>query len=396
MKLQKSILLFLVLVVVMQLANAQNKLVGETKFKMHGAHVVIKASVNGSDPIDFVFDSGAQGAMIDETLANWIGLPVSGEIPVMGASGKRRTVKSSEGIVVTVNGVEFEKTSMIITDMSESKKFGRIHDGVLGFPLLSQYITEFDYQTSTIRFYEKEGYQYDGKGKEVAIDLSMRIPITDIELTLADNTKIGGKAMIDTGASSATSLNSPVVAENKMIENASKMISREGHGLTGSFLVHETRIPGVALAGFEFENVPATLSTATKGPKASDQYLGIIGNYIMNRFKITFDYSNRKMYLEPNDAYRSDFQVNCSGIQYHHYTTANNGFLITRVEEHSPAAKAGIKKGDELMKVNGKHVRKYGHNELLSLLSTDGKRVTLEWLSEGKVSRARITLKELI
>ncbi len=377
---------------------AQNKLVGEAPFKMHGAHIILSGSVNGSAEFDFAFDTGAMGVFMDQGKAEEIGLKVTGKMPVMGASGERKTVETSTGNTININGVEFKNTTLVLRDDSGSIKSGRIHHCVLGYPQLSQYVTEFDYDNWVIRFYEPEGYRYKGNGKGVDIDLGMRIPMMEVAFILSDNTRVEGKTIVDTGASMAASLNTPVTKQYQLIEKADRFASKIGRGGTGSFVIKESRINGVSLAGYQFDNVPTGLSTLEKGPTASNMFIGLVGNYILNRFNITFDYANSKMYLEPNRKFNDDFRVNCSGLQYAHYPTGRGGFVVELVDEGSPAANIGIQKGDQLIKIGGKPVTEYAYNELIDLLSTDGKKLSMEWLSksDGKLKKAKMTLAKLI
>lgn len=377
--------------------SAQNKLVAEIPFVIHGAHVMIEASVNGSEPIKFVFDTGAQGASMDSALAKKIGLKADGQpVLAMGASGERIELERSTNNTLTIGGLKFENSTFSLKDMAGSRSIGRIHQGVLGYPQLSLYVVEFDYQNSVLRFYDQEEYSYSGQGVTMDIDVSMRIPQIDLEFETKDGAKERGRAFVDTGASSTISLNTPVVERNDMINKAGKTYKRLGLGLTGAFEVYTGRIKSASFGDFTFTDLPVTMSTSKTGLKASNRVLGVIGNNVMKRFKVTFDYAKGKMYLEPNQFYKEAFKVNCSGLSYHHKLTANKGLEIIAVIPDSPVAQIGLKPGDELMSVNGKSVDEYELNELAMLLETDGKKIKIAWLSNGELHTARVRLRALI
>src|SRR5436309_5620241 len=56
-----------------------------------------------------------------------------------------------------------------------------------------------------------------------------------------------------------------------------------------------------------------TFSGASSGALASEDYAGNIGNQILQRFKCTFDYERRVLYLEPSD--RKSTRLNSSHVK---------------------------------------------------------------------------------
>ncbi len=69
---------------------------------------------------------------------------------------------------------------------------------------------------------------------------------------------------------------------------------------------------------------------------------------------------------------------------------ADHGIVINTVERGTPAEKAGLKKGDVILSVNGKPI--YSGDELVAIVSETeiGKQLTLEYMRDGKTSSAEI------
>src|SRR5439155_1582628 len=73
--------------------------------------------------------------------------------------------------------------------------------------------------------------------------------------------------------------------------------SRNGAG--GNSQVITGRANAVKLGSFTLKNVPIQLSLDTEGAGASEENDGLIGGEIFRRFKVTLDYSRKRMILEP-------------------------------------------------------------------------------------------------
>ena len=71
-------------------------------------------------------------------------------------------------------------------------------------------------------------------------------------------------------------------------------------------------------------------------------------------------------------------------------------FVVSEIRENSPAALAGIKKGDEILHVNGKPTYRYKLHELISLFTShEGKKISMVVETNGRVSKRKFTLKKV-
>ncbi len=82
------------------------------------------------------------------------------------------------------------------------------------------------------------------------------------------------------------------------------------------------------------------------------------------------------------------------GLGLYYETRGADGVRVTRVVEHSPAARAGLSSGDRILAIDGKDVKKLTGNEVRSAINLNAKKgVKLDvWFNGGK--RHLITLKE--
>ena len=79
-----------------------------------------------------------------------------------------------------------------------------------------------------------------------------------------------------------------------------------------------------------------------------------MGGDILRRFKVIFDYTRKRMILEPNSQFDESFEYDMSGISL---TAEGRDYKILRVGrvfEDTPAAEAGLRDGDQILAVDGK------------------------------------------
>ena len=73
----------------------------------------------------------------------------------------------------------------------------------------------------------------------------------------------------------------------------------------------------------------------------------------------------------------------------------NAGALINDIVKDSPAEKAGLERGDVILKVDDKEVKDVGHLQYLIASKDVGDKVALEILREGKTKTIKLTLEQM-
>jgi C-terminal processing protease CtpA/Prc len=140
------------------------------------------------------------------------------------------------------------------------------------------------------------------------------------------------------------------------------------------------------------------------------------------------------MTLKKNGNYNKPFYYNMSGLIVEHggmivvrdveksvvnslyseRTGANNGmitlqidpnysfflapsYIIAEVRENSPGAMAGLRKGDEILKINGKDAYKFKLHEIIALYSSKtGKVISMDISRNGIKSKIKFTLEKVL
>jgi membrane-associated protease RseP (regulator of RpoE activity) len=153
----------------------------------------------------------------------------------------------------------------------------------------------------------------------------------------------------------------------------------QGGGFGGSFATTVTRMKKMEIGAFSWTEPMVLFSGATTGGLASEDFAGNIGNHILERFKVTFDYERRLVHLEPGARFSQRDHFTSAGVRL---GKIDGRVLALEVLPGSPAAVAGMKVPDQIVAVDGKPVESYTIDQLSQLFEhgPDGRKHTIEAL----------------
>ncbi len=246
----------------------------------------------------------------------------------------------------TIGGIPLEETSMQALDPAGlAPLFGHAIDGILGYDFFQQYAVKLDYGNKCITLYDPMvGRQY--KGQEVAIDLKSRQPYINASIGTASGATVKTMLELDTGKVDPFSLNAQFARNRDLITNDSSLLEIKGISLGGQTDGWLTRTSFLRFGGFTL-NQPVTGIVEENAERA-----GQIGSEVLSRFTITFDYSHSRIFLAPNSTLESPIEFDHAGLilaaDGKHFQ-ALKAFLVIA---GTPAAKAGLRDGDEILTIN--------------------------------------------
>lgn len=365
-------------------------------FELFGEHIFIKVSVNGSAPLDFIFDTGDGLTVLNIETARALDMVSDGKVKKTSAGGSVTGALLKHQKVELggqpVNDIEIYETSLNHLEIS----IGRNIDGIIGYDVLDQYTVRIDYDNNEFLIFDQNTFTYNGDGKKFDLKLNSYIPCIAATVTLANGKKLKGDFFVDTGARTSVDFNTPFVNKNDMITQIGNHYSYYVAGLSNAETKHyKGRASNFAFGGFSFDDLPIGLSQAEHGIQNNSKIAGIIGNELLKHFNITYDYANKKMYFEQNNVYENRFMVDAAGIDFQ-YDKSMQRILIHQVHDESPAAAMGIEVDAQLLEVNGKDATGYSLPELRDIFSQDGGTATVKILQGGEELMFDFELKKLI
>jgi hypothetical protein len=371
-------------------------LVDEIPFQLYGNVILTQLCVDDSIPLNFIFDTGAGGTIINESTAASLGIVGDETVSRQGGTGTA-AVELSTDHTVYVEDVSFQDVTLGIAALGHiEKRLGMRIDGVIGWLILSQYAVRVNYDTMLIEIYDNSKFEYDFGDSGCTLEVQGTTIFTSVTVAFQSGNTFTGKVVVDSGAGNTFYFNTPFTEENNLLAEMDTYYERETQSLsTESSHVYTTMLANLSISDYEFSPVPASIAIAEAGALSWSGPMGILGNGVLKRFNVFIDLQQEMMCLEPNRLYHDQFEVNCSGLEL----ATDDAFqrvIINHVYAGSPALEAGLEAGDEIVQINGANVSAFHLPQIKSMLSQDGQEIEILTDREGELCNYRFTLRPLI
>lgn len=140
----------------------QNQEVARIPFVLNNDHIIIQLQINESPPLNFMFDSGAGGILINRKVSDSLGLEAATEKVNTGAVGTH-TVAILKGNTIFIGDAQINGVNMMRDDNEfEELDNGEEVAGIIGFHILSRFVVRVDYDTHELILYNRSNFVYGG------------------------------------------------------------------------------------------------------------------------------------------------------------------------------------------------------------------------------------------
>ena len=366
-------------------------------FDYRARHVWLKASVNGGPPEDFLFDTGASVTVLDSAWAADKGLKTEGRMQAAGAGAAGgasfATLGSLRIASASGDGVEIAGVKVAVLDVNPgfAPLFWRRMAGVIGYDVISRFVVTLDFDDSLLVLHDPATFRYEGREKPLPMVMNGTVPALTARLDGQDE----GLFRLDVGSSSTVDLHSPFAKARGVVPRLGRTQLVDGVGFGGSFSSEIGRLRNMNIGPYEWEDPIVSVAHATEGAFASEDFAGNIGNRILERFRVTFDYERRHVYLEPGMRYRDRDHLTRCGV----LMTRSAGVVrVASVLSGSPADRGGLRDGDEVLKLEGRDIATWDLPEVSALLDDGptGEKVVFRVRRDGRERDLRVRLAEVV
>ncbi len=360
-------------------------------FELINNLVVIKASINGSNTLKFIVDTGVRYTLITSMYDEEIPIFSSRPINLAGlGEGEALPAYYSENNQISIKGITGVNMDVVFLgrDIFMLSTFmGTDVHGLIGYDLFANFAVEINYRKRVIYLYDPDEFESKfeklprhRKWFEYPIYIENRKPYLNVRYKNSPNDSYTPlRVLIDTGSSKAFALYESTHPEIKLPE--ATISTFLGTGLSGNVTGYLGRIQSMKLGDFDFEKpvvaFPDSISVR-RALKINNRH-GSIGGEAFRRFKVILHYKNRSIYLRKNRDFNEDFDYNASGIEVGTPLGSLPYYVISDVREGSPADRAGVEEGDVLQRINGQRVENFSLNDVMHYFhKKEGPRLSLE------------------
>jgi len=165
-----------------------------------------------------------------------------------------------------------------------------------------------------------------------------------------------------------------------------------GFGIQGEVTGCHGRVESVTIGNHRVDAVVAGfVSPDHQGPVFHE---AVVGMGLLSRFNLVFDYPARRLFITPNRSFSAPFEHEMTGAGLR---KGKGAWLeVVRLHPGSPAAEAGLKPGDKVIRIDGRRAVEYDAWDLRPLLRRNGATVRFTVRRGEKEIDVPVKLRPLI
>ena len=329
----------------------------------YASHLYFDVVLRDSIPARMIFDTGNTEILLDTKFFKEYFAPS----PTLQRVVIQGTGNSLEGAYrdvcdwqYCVGGHSLTEQGALVMDLR--KIIGSEVDGMFGMEFMRGRKVEFNYADGYMRILSQdeqpaEGYVcvkckwLDGRQARMVMPVSIKVN---------ERLSLDGNFLVDMGSSGSISLNSSVAAK---FNNAPTDVKRKMYdtgGVGGSRTDYIFKVERVSVAGNDILGLSIDLSGNTQGMMARNEYDGLVGNGLLEHFDVIIDFAKCEIWLRPNRNFGT-VKMYDSGTTL---TPQADGWIVNGLIEGGNAYKAGVRRGDMILSINGLTPEKVGIKEL--------------------------------
>jgi hypothetical protein len=358
----------------------------EVPFRMTDEAMIVDARVNGKD-CSFMFDTGFSGAFVLDSAIN-LG-------PATGTMNLRDFVGQFEASTIDVKSLSIGALKVDAKDMTivaqpsgrMSESYGLHCDGIMGLETVANYVTEINFEKSKFIFYP-DSYDISSRKPDGVTTFLQKLKLKgNNSIELAVEAKNGKKLSLalDTGNAFYATTHKDKLEQIDLWEPGKKpQFMRTAFVASGAVdswykLMTDMKIFGVPVK----ESVWSIIDL----PSSSADHDGTVGFGFLKNFNITIDMKRRRVWMQKFAPHAEAPPVADIGV-YIGYDPTSKASYIFQVTPNSPAERAGIRRGDKVLSINGKEPDDLSAKAMMNLLEgAKGTKVALTLSRAGELKR---------
>lgn len=322
--------------------------------------IIVDTYLEGMVPLRMIFDTGAEETtLFSDLLPKVLQWDLTKKIKILGSdmSTKIPASISRNQLFAFEEGKSFRQDVVVMEEsiLPFTEMIGEQIDGIIGANFLTGAIFKIDYKSKKIIFYNPYRFEVPNQRKFVRhqIELKNGRPFITTPISIFEKDTVELNMLIDSGAAIHVLVNQNTNEKLKLPEDVSQ--GYFGNGLGGTLNGYIGKVNYLDFGHVIYDHIDVYFqdmdSLMLKNINVSKRN-GIIGNYMLDKHTVIFDYVKGGMYLSIPKKRKLNFRINKSGMSVFAAGEMNDEYLVQHVYKNSPAYEAGIRKGDFIKSMN--------------------------------------------
>jgi len=258
--------------------------------------LILPLTVNGPEhKLRFKLDTGFGVTTVHPDLVDSLGLRRIGSLTVVGIAGEERATTYA-GADFDLGGATYSPRR-VATIPSDAQRRRRERDGILGAGFFRRFVVELDPVQRTLTLHEPRQFEYTGKGEVIPLSFRRDTPIVEAAINFTNRDSVRARFEIDSGCDGELCLGHDFVETNGLDHAPDSASTESRYGVGGSVETRNGVLPQFQLGNLKLDKLPASFFLT--GSPVDDGLAGHIGLNTLRKFRVIFDYSRRRMILEP-------------------------------------------------------------------------------------------------
>lgn len=260
--------------------------------------VIVRVTIKGRG-LDFILDSGSGGILLDSGVAKELGITTFGKSvqQTMGA------YESTQAIIpeMDVGPISLTNTYVECVPFTQNRGFDTKVVGLLGFDFIANAAVRIDFDSGTVTATSPDSFAPPPNSVAVPVALDDGVPYVQAQVGAA----IGDHFILDTGSTDVLVFSAFANAHPKDVtdEGLGRSINSYEPFISASGVGGEIPMIPTQVSSYHFGSVNFTdfLLMRTTGGTAFEveDTDGLVGFDVLRFFKVSFDYRDGYVYLEP-------------------------------------------------------------------------------------------------
>jgi len=296
--------------------------------------------------------------------------------------------------------VNLDNQSLIILDgdiLDLKELTGEVVHGILGIGSFGAYGLKLDYNRQVIELIKPASLKIHKNTVILPIRIEESNAYLDVEADIHPGKKQTLSLLIDTGASLSVLINTS--SADSTLFPPKLVTGTFGYGLGGYLFGYVGRSDFINLGPYSIPNVITHFQTITSDSSYINLPVreGILGNGILENFTLTIVNSKKELHLQPIKKPKKRPAYDRSGMRLIRDGENLSNFRVQHIVKNSPADRADIRIGDELLKIRSIPVSLKSLSQTEKLLrGRVGKKIRVSIKRNEEVIKTQFLLEDLI